>query len=98
MHDYREDTSPIDMIRWIKWNTLEQIKKTKDSMVMAYQIVHKLVKIPSDQFVLTTSTRGHDLLSSISFTIKQTTTSQLFPLSHHTLELPPILSGISIYP
>ena len=43
-------------------DSLEQ-RRLKVLVVMAYQIVHDLVKTPSDQFIPTTSsTRMHDII------------------------------------
>ena len=61
LHEYGEGTSPTNMIHRLKWESLEQ-RRLKARVVMTYRIVHKLVKIPSDQFVPTaSSTRGHDM-------------------------------------
>ena len=61
LHEYGEGTSPTNMIHRLKWERLEQ-RRLKARVVMPYRIVHKLVKIPSYQFVPTaSSTRGHDM-------------------------------------
>ena len=61
LHEYGEGTSPTSMIHRLKWESLEQ-RRLKACVIMAYRIVHKLVKIPSDQFVPTaSSTRRHDM-------------------------------------
>ena len=50
LHEYGEGKSPTNMIHRVKWESIEQRRLTA-RVVMAYRIVHKLVKIPCDQFI-----------------------------------------------
>ena len=59
LRSYRKQASVTDMLHTLKWDTLEQ-RRLKARVVMTYRIVHNQVRIPSDQFIpSTTTTRGH---------------------------------------
>ena len=59
LHRHQRLDSVDDMLRRLKWDTLEQ-RRLKARAVMGYRIVHGLVMIPADQLIPTTvNTRGH---------------------------------------
>ena len=59
LRSYRKQASVTDMLHTLKWDTLEQ-RRLKARAVMTYRIVHKQVRILSDQFIPSTATtRGH---------------------------------------
>ena len=60
MHLYQRTESVTDMLKVLKWETLEQ-RRLKARVTMGYRIVHGLVMIPANQLVPALDiTRGHD--------------------------------------
>ena len=93
LHEYGEGTRTTNMIHRLKWESLEQ-RRLKARVVMAYRIVHKLVKIPSNQFVPTASTtRGDDMRFHRIYN-----KTNYYKYGDQTLERPPIFGGIGTYP
>ena len=80
--DYRTTSSVSKMLDQLQWTTLQERRK-RAKVIMLYRIVHHLVAIPSDTYLLprgvSSTTRGHDTRFLLPYSRTQSHQQSFFP-------------------